>query len=91
MRWIQLKVYGIPDSTPDQTPTKGRPNSIAYAKMAISYFVPNCFITWIEISVPPARNSTKSSHVDDLIKFVKMKKIRKEGKASQARKHFKQL
>ena len=90
VRWMRLKVYGTPDPTPDQNPTKGRANSIAYAKKAISHFVPNRLMTWNEMSVPPAGNPTKSAPVNDLIKFIKMKEVRKQGKASQARRHFEQ-
>ena len=37
VHWMRLKVYGTPDLDPNMNPTKGRANSIAFAKKAISY------------------------------------------------------
>ena len=90
VRWMRLKVYGTPDPTAHMNPTKGRANSIAFAKKAISHFMPNRLMTFNEMSVPPVGNPTKSAPVNHLIKLVKMKEVQKQGKASQARKQFEQ-
>ena len=75
VRWMCLKVYGTPDPTHDANPTLGRSTSIAYAKKAISYFMPNKLMQWNEMTDPPVGNPTKSAAVNDLIKLVKMKEV----------------
>ena len=78
LRWIRLKVYRTPYPTFDQNPSDGRPSSLAYAKNEISNFMPNQLMVWNEISVPSARNPTKSTAVKNSIKLVKMKELCKE-------------
>ena len=81
--FLALKVFGT--STPIETdkPTKGRSSSIEYSKKAISYLMPNRFMKWDLRS--NSGNPTKSIKVNDLIKRVKKHEVRKEGKASSAR------
>ena len=88
VRWMCLKVYGTPDPTPEDNPTEGRSSSLAFSKKALSYFMPNRLIHWNELANPPFGNPTKSSAVNDLIKRIKKKEVRKQGKASEARKPF---
>ena len=87
---MRLKVYGTTHPEDDANPTHGRSNSIAFAKKAISFFMPNKLMTWNEMSDPPMGNPTKSTVVNDLISLVKMKEVRKQGKPTQARKRFEQ-
>ena len=88
VRWMSLTVYGTPDPHPDDNPTEGRSSSLMFAKKALSYFMPNKLMHWNELSTPPVGNPTKSSPVNDLIKRVKKKEVRKQGKPSEARKPF---
>ena len=77
------KVYGTPNPTESDNPTKGRSNSIEFAKKAISYFMPNRLAHWdVRTS---SGNPTKSVKVNDLIKLVKKKEVRKQGTMSTAR------
>ena len=40
------KAYGIPDPGPNDNPTEGRSSALAFAKKAISYFMPNRLMSW---------------------------------------------
>ena len=88
VRWMCLKVYGMPDPSPNDRPTEGRSNSLEFAKKAISFFMPNRLMHWNQLATPPVGNPTKSAAVNDLIKRVKKDEVRKQGKPSQARKAF---
>ena len=88
VRWMSLKVYGTPDPEYDANPTEGRSSSLVYYKKALSFFMPNSGWPWNALSNPPAGNPTKSGPVNDLIKRVKKKEVRKQGKPSQARGAF---
>jgi hypothetical protein len=88
VRYMKLKVYGTPDPPRDSNPTKGRSSSLYYIKKAISFFMPNRLMDYNELSNPPVGNPTKSVAVNDFIKFVKRKEVRKQGRPSQARKPF---
>ena len=88
VRWMCLKVYGMPDPSPNDRPTEGRSNSLEFAKKANSFFMPNRLMHWNQLATPPVGNPTKSAAVNDLIKRVKKDEVRKQGKPSQARKAF---
>ena len=92
--YLSFKVFGT--STPLEsdkhtqgTPlesdkhTQGRLNSIEYTKKAILYFMPNQLMKWDLQS--NSGNSTKSVKVNEKIKRVKKAQVRREGKASAAR------
>jgi hypothetical protein len=78
-----MKVYGTPYPGPDGNPTLGRHTTIEMAKKAISYYMPNKLSKWNPIA--QNGNPTKSVEVNELIKRVKNKEVRKQGKPSQAR------
>ena len=83
-RYLCLLAYG--DEFPDldvDLPTVGRSNSLEFAKKAISYFMPNKNMPWNEQA--QQGNPTRSSVLNDMIKVVKKKEVRKLGKASSAR------
>lgn len=83
-----MKVYGIPNPTENDNSTVGRSSSIEYIKKAISFFMPNKLVAWnVETETG---NPTKSVLVNELIKVVKKKEVRKEGKASSARRPMEQ-
>ena len=69
-RCMCLKVYGNPDPDPNNNPTQDRSSSIAYAKKAMSYFIPNRLRHYNELTDPPVCNPTESIPVNDLIKIV---------------------
>jgi hypothetical protein len=81
-RWMCLKVFMNADPGPEDNPIHGRSSSLMYYKKAISYFMPNRLMPWNEIIL--SGNPTRSVIVQDLIKSVKQKEVRKKGKASGA-------
>ena len=64
-------------------PTNGRSSTLEYAKKSISYYMPNRNMVWNNRS--KEGNPTKSDVLNDFIKVVKKKEVRKEGKTSQAK------
>ena len=88
VRHMKLKVYGTPDPSHDANPTKGRALSLGFMKKAISFFMPNRLTKYNELANPPVGNPTMSVAVNDFIKFIKRKEVRKQGRPSQARKPF---
>jgi hypothetical protein len=81
--WFFQKLYGTPNPTPQDNPTDGRLTSLLYYKKVISYFIPNKHIGWdVELN---RGNRTRSPIVTSVIKAVKKKEVRRQGKASSAR------
>ena len=58
-RWMCLKVYGNPYPNPNDNPTQGCSSSIAYAKKAISHFMPNIIMHCNELENPPFGDPAK--------------------------------
>ena len=82
-RWLNNKVYGMPDPGPDDRPTVGRANHILYLKKSISYYMPNKNTPW---DVQYKRgNPTKSVLLNQIIDKVKKFQVCREGKESCAR------
>ena len=64
--YFATKVYGSPNPTDEDNPTKGRSSSIEFGKKAILYYMPNRLAHW---DVQTNRgNPTKSVLVNELIK-----------------------
>jgi hypothetical protein len=82
-RWMCLKAYGTPKPGPDDHPTLCRSTSLEFWKKAISSFMPNRLMSWNVLT--NVGNPTKSIEINDLIKAIKKKEVRKQGKASTAR------
>jgi hypothetical protein len=82
-RWMCSVAYGIAEPGPDDNPTGARSTSIEYNKKAISSFMPNKLMGWNRLA--NTGNPTKSAEVNDLIKKMKKKEVRKLGRRSQAR------
>ena len=82
-RWMCMKVYGDPDPGPDDNPTEGRSSSLEHYKKCLSYYMPNKLTAWNVMT--SSGNPSRSIVVNDLIKVVKKKEVRKQGKGSQAR------
>lgn len=83
-RYLSLMSYGTenPDTEID-LPVHGRSSSLEFAKKAISFFMPNKNMVWNNQT--EQGNPTRSSVLNDFIKEVKKKEVRKQGKASKAR------
>ena len=67
-------------------PILGRSSSLQYYKKAISHFMPDKLSPWNVCR--QEGNPTRSVVVNNLIKLVKKKEVRKQGKKSQARSPF---
>jgi hypothetical protein len=77
------KAYGNPNPGPDDNPTlRRRSSTIEYSKKAHSYYMVNRVIAWNAVS--QVGNPTRSIEVYDLIKRIKKKEARKQGKRSFA-------
>ena len=87
-RWLAFKAYGNEDPGPDDKPTRARSDSLMYWKKALSYFMPNRISPWNVLANPPSGNPTRSKEVNDLIKAVKKKETRKQGKKSKSDRPF---
>jgi hypothetical protein len=77
--------YAFGTATPsvEDDPTFARSSTLEVAKKAISFYMPNRLMPWN--SQTNSGNPTRSTQVNDLIKRIKKKEVRKEGKRSSAR------
>ena len=83
-QYFCLIAYGTEDPNLDTDfPTICRSSNLEFAKKAISSFMPNRNMPWNQQS--SQGNPTRSSELNDLIKIVKKREVRKQGKASCAR------
>ena len=82
-QWMCQKVFGMRDPTPDDYPTQGRSSSLEHYKKCLSYYMPNRLMQWNVAT--GTGNPTRSVQVNELIKWVKKLEVRKQGKASSAR------
>jgi hypothetical protein len=83
LHWMNLKAFGVTDPPADANPISARSNSLSFWKKAISFFMPNRLMVWT--SGRNEGNPTRSIEVNNLIKRVKKKEVRKQGVASQCR------
>ena len=81
--WLCMKAYGKADATSEDNPIGARSNSIHFSKKAVSFFMPNKNTQWCVRN--KCGNPTRSTLVNELIKMMKKKEVRKQGKPSQAR------
>ena len=83
VRWMSVKTYGIADPPIDLNPKFVRSSTLAFWKKAISYFMPDRLVSWVS-----GRNEgipTRSTDVNNLIRRVKKKEVRKQGVSSKAK------
>jgi hypothetical protein len=78
-RWMCDKAFGTPDIGLRDRPSKGRSSSLSYYKKALSHFMPNKSVPWMN----GQGNPTRSQVVNDVIKLVKKYEVRGEGKAPE--------
>jgi hypothetical protein len=83
MRWFNHEVFGIenPPVGHDLNP-RVRSSSVKVWKKAISFFMPNKLMPWNQLS--QAGNPTRSTELNELIKYMLKKEVRKQGVPSQA-------
>ena len=82
-RWMNLRVFGVEQPPQDANPIHYRSSSLAYWKKALSFFMPNKIMAWNEMT--NQGNPTRSTEINELIKRVKKKEVRRQGKESTAR------
>jgi hypothetical protein len=82
-RWLCEQAYGTTEPAPDANPTNARSASLMFWKKAISFFMPNKLMPWDAIT--GHGNPTRSIEVNEFIKKVKTKEVRKQGADSRAR------
>ena len=85
------KAYGIPDPGPNDNPTKDRSSDLAFVKKAISYFMPNQIMSWNALANSPVGNPTKSIAANSLMKIVKKKVVRRQGKPYKRERYMNML
>ncbi|KAL7567236.1 hypothetical protein ACA910_021220 [Epithemia clementina (nom. ined.)] len=83
VHWMNVKCFGVAAPNGDANPVHCQSTSLASWKKALSHFMPNCLMAWNEIS--NVGNPTRSALVNDLIKRVKKKEVRRLGVQSKAR------
>ena len=89
MRYLNHRCFGNETPPLDANPVGCRSSSISFWKKAISYFMPNRLLVYNELS--NQGNPTRSREVNDLIKRVKKKEVRRQGVASSARRPMEDL
>jgi hypothetical protein len=80
---MNQKAFGVTDPALDANPTLARANLLEYWKKALSFFMPNRLIVWV--LGRNEGNPTRSIEVNNLIKRVRKKEVRKQGVAPQCR------
>ena len=88
VRWMNVKAFGEENPPDSANPLYARSSSLEFWKKALSFYMPNRLIPWNTIS--NSGNPTKSTNVNDLIKRVKKKEVRKQGVAPQSRRSMKE-
>lgn len=82
-RWMCFKTFGRPEPLPDDRPVLWRSSTLEVAKKALSWYMPNRIAAWDSIN--NVGNPTKSSEVNNLLKFVKKAEVRRIGRASSTK------
>ena len=81
----------IPDPGANDIPTEDRSSALAFAKKAISYFVPNKLVSWNALANSSVGNPTKSIAANSLMKIVKKKVVRRQGKPYKRERYMNML
>ena len=83
LRWMNIKTFGIPDPPLDANPVSARSSSLNFYKKSISFYMPNRLIAWS--TTRNEGNPTRSNEINDLLKRVKRKEVRKQGVSPKCR------
>ena len=81
LRWMNLRAFGTVNPGVDDNPISARSNTLAYWKKAIPFFHPKRLMVWS--FGRKEGNSRRSVEINNLIKRVKKKEVRKKGVRSQ--------
>ena len=83
LRWMNIKTFGVPDPPLDANPVSARSSSLNFYKKSISFYMPNRLIVWS--TTRNEGNPTRSNEINDLLKRVKRKEVRKQGVSPKCR------
>jgi hypothetical protein len=89
LQWMNFRTFGTINPAVDANPISARSSSLQYWKKAISFFHPNRLMVWS--AGRNEGNPTRSVEINNLIKRVKKKEVRKQGVASQTRRAITEL
>jgi hypothetical protein len=79
-RWMNLRAYGLTDPSDNLAATGCRSNSLLKAKQAISFYMPNKHVPWIDGDGSGGRgNPTRHRSISELVQKVKKKECRGQG------------
>ena len=87
-RYMEKRAYGVENPPDHVNPNLARSTSVEFWKKAISYYMPNKLMAWNALA--QQGNPTRSIEVNEVIKKMKKKEVRKQGKNSKARRGLKQ-
>ena len=82
MQWSNIQVFST-ETPADNAKPIARSASLEFWKKALSFFMTNRLMAWNEIS--NVGNPTRSAELNDLVKYIKKKEVRKQGVQSKAR------
>jgi hypothetical protein len=88
LRWINVRVFGVPDPPEDAKPRGARSNTLKYWKKALSFCMPYKLMQWTKLS--NQGNPTESIEINKMLTDVKKKEARKQGAPPQARRSIKE-
>jgi hypothetical protein len=84
-KWMNIRAYGNERPTDDALVTGCRSGSLAKAKMAISFYMPNKNVPWLE---GRGGNPTRHISITALIKKVKKKECRGQGRKANDKRAY---
>jgi hypothetical protein len=82
--WMNVKTFDDPDPPSDANPTECRCRSLKFWKKALSFFMPDC-LTVCVLGRNKGNPTRSSIEVHSLVRRVKKKEVRKQGKALQVK------
>jgi hypothetical protein len=92
-RWLNWRAYGVTNPDDNARVTGCRSNSLLKAKQAISFYMPNKHVPWIDGSGPnnpSGGNPTRHMSISALIKKVKKKECRGQGRKANDKRAYSQ-
>jgi hypothetical protein len=89
-KWMNLRAYGMINPPDNAIVLNFRSNSLLKAKQAISFFMPNKHVPWLDGSNghPSGGNPTRHKSISDLIKKVKKKECRGQGRKANDKRAY---
>jgi hypothetical protein len=89
-KWLNLRAYGLTDPAEHLAATGCRSSSLMTAKHALSFYMPNKHVPWIEGLGGNSNggNPTRHRSVSEVIKKVKKKECRGQGKPANDKRAY---